>query len=130
MMIYIWYISKHTEGYGYPKWMISYPPHVRVTKAGVKYYDHPYSHNLRRQLNVPIVPLEVANTGIVGAMPIVQPPPSSQEQVNMYPAESNAVKVPNLSEEPVSVKTAEIANKGKDIISKVNGSGDEVESYL
>ena len=128
ILLYYIYNVKGTESFGYPKWMIFYPPYDRVTRAGVKYYDRPYSYNLRRQLNAPILPPEVA-AGAVGAIPIVQPPPPSQEQVDMYPAGSGSVSVPDLSNEPVAVKTAE-ANTGKDIISKVNGGNDEVESYL
>lgn len=130
IILYTWYIFRNAEGYGDPKWVLPYPPHVRVTRAGVKYYDRPYSHNLRKQLNVAIVPPSVAASGAVGAVPIVQPPPPSQKQVDEYPAGSGSVSVPDLSGEPVAVKTAEPANKGKDIISKMNGGSDEVESYL
>jgi len=109
LILYSQYMtSMGSEGFGFPRYMVFYPPHVRVTRTGLKYYDKPYSHLLRRQLNVPILPPAVAaqvNAAPgMGAVPLTMPPPPSQEQVYAFPNNSGAIFAPGPQGEPVSVK--------------------------
>lgn len=132
--------------------LIPYPPHVRVTGTGLKYYNQPPDVNLRRQLNVPILPPIIVKSPTVnamGAVPIVQPPPPSQVQVANYPPSSTTIPVVSLENAPVSVKLgvppsvpvigAEVnipavgssnnEKTGNYVESVINGGNDEVESY-
>ncbi len=100
---------------------IMYPPHNRVSRTGLKYYDHPFTTNLRRQLNVRLLPPSVAQAAAnVGAMSVVKPPPPNMAQVHSYPPGSGAVTAPGSQCAPTSVKL------GK---ADINGVDDEVESY-
>ena len=125
------------------------PPHVRVTRTGLKYYNKPYSHNFRQQMNVNIEP--PANMRLkqpyavwpgMGLPPVVMQPPPSQAQVNRYPggkslaypAGSGAVVAPGSQGESVSVKLGEKLEEAKgdsnNMQDGINGSKDEVESYM
>ena len=117
--------GKKSEG------MLFYPPHVRVTRTGLKYFDRPYTHDLREQLNVIIVPPVVARSmpptgpGSI-PVPVIQPPPPSQTQVDAYPAGSGATFAPGSQGEPVSVK---VGGNSNNLPGAINGGNDEVVSY-
>ncbi len=50
IVFYVLYSQKMAnESFGYPKWMLFYPPHVRTSRTGLKYYNKPYTTNLRMQ---------------------------------------------------------------------------------
>jgi len=130
--------------------LIQYPPHVRITRTGLKYYNQPPNVELRRQLNVPILPpiiFKSPDVNAMGAVPIIQPHPPSQAQVANYPPGSTAIPTITIEEAPVSVKLgvppvipvigagvnipAVSAEPSKvDVVqATINGCNDEVESY-
>lgn len=121
LLVLYFQFAEGTEG------MIFYPPHVRVTRTGLKYFDKPYTHDLRSQLDVRILPPGVARAAGavvarpgVGIIPAIQVPPPSQAQVDAYPAGSGATFEPGSMNEPVSVKVGKTT---------INGSEEPSESY-
>jgi hypothetical protein len=108
-----WY-NNRTEGWSTGRGneiLTPYPPDVRVTRTGLKYYNQPYSVDLRNQLNVPILPPIIVNTesipgveAVMGPLPLYQPPPPSLAQVVAYPPDSNAMNINTIDDSNVSVK--------------------------